>query len=163
MRVSGIFSRKWLCDAGVMLLVLLPLIWSAPAWSQEGVLRMTSRQTPGALLDRVEAWVKQRGLLVFARLDHAAGAARAGLSLRPTELLLFGHPKGGTPLMQCAQSAGIDLPLKALAWTEADGTTQLALTDPDAIARRHGLQDCAGLSALHNLVRDLMAALRAQE
>jgi len=124
---------------------------------------MTSSLAPGALLDRLESMVTRRGLLVFARIDHAAGAARAGLSLRPTELLLFGHPKGGTPLMQCVQSVGIELPLKALAWTETDGTTHLALTDPDAIARRHGLQACAALAGLRALVDGLMADLRARE
>ena len=79
------------------------------------------------------------GLQVFARVDHAAGARAAGLELRPTELLLFGNARGGTLLMQDKQTAGIDLPLKALAWADKDGQTWLGYNDPGWIAGRHGL------------------------
>ena len=75
--------------------------------------------------------------MVFARIDHAAGAASVGMALRPTELLIFGNPKGGTPLMQDRQTAGIDLPVKALAWEDADGKTWLSYNDADWIAARH--------------------------
>jgi uncharacterized protein (DUF302 family) len=73
-------------------------------------------------MNRLEAEVKAKGMSVFARIDHAAGAAEVGLSLRPTELLIFGNAKGGTPLMQSIQTIGIDLPLKALVWQDASGT-----------------------------------------
>jgi uncharacterized protein (DUF302 family) len=76
---------------------------------------------------------------VFARIDHAAGAAAAGLSLRPTEVLIFGNAKGGTPLMQSVQAIGIDLPLKALVWQDAAGDTWLSFNDPDWLAKRHRL------------------------
>ena len=79
------------------------------------------------------------GLTVFARIDHAAGAAEVGLSLRPTELLVFGNAKGGTPLMQAAQTIGIDLPLKALVWQDASGGTWLSYNDPSWLAKRHAL------------------------
>jgi uncharacterized protein (DUF302 family) len=78
-------------------------------------------------------------MTVFARIDHARGAVDVGLSLRPTELLVFGAAQGGTPLMQAHQTVGIDLPLKALAWQDADGTVWLTYNDPHWIARRHGL------------------------
>jgi uncharacterized protein (DUF302 family) len=78
-------------------------------------------------------------LTVFARIDHAAGAAEAGMSLRPTELLIFGNAKGGTPLMQATQTIGIDLPLKALVWQDASGNTWLSYNDPSWLAKRHGL------------------------
>jgi uncharacterized protein (DUF302 family) len=78
-------------------------------------------------------------MTVFARIDHAAGAASAGLELRPTEVVIFGNPKGGTALMQDRQSAGIDLPLKALVWEDADGKIWLSYNDPAWIAQRHGL------------------------
>lgn len=89
--------------------------------------------------DRLEAAAKSKGLTVFARVDHAAGAVAAGLSLRPTELIVFGNGKGGTPLMQANQTAGIDLPLKALVYEDAAGKVWLAYNDPVWIAQRHGL------------------------
>jgi uncharacterized protein (DUF302 family) len=78
-------------------------------------------------------------MTVFARIDHAAGAAQVGLSLQPTELLIFGNAKGGTPLMQSNQTTGIDLPLKVLVWHDAAGTTWLSYNDPSWVAKRHGL------------------------
>ncbi len=76
------------------------------------------------------------------RLDHAAGAKKVGKELRPTELLVFGNPQGGTPLLECAQSAGIDLPLKALAWQDASGQVWLGYNDPQFLANRHEGKDC---------------------
>ena len=90
-------------------------------------------------MNRLEAAVKAKGMTVFARIDHAAGAAAAGLSLRPTEVLIFGNAKGGTPLMQSVQTIGIDLPLKALVWQDASGKTWLSYNDPAWLAQRHGL------------------------
>jgi uncharacterized protein (DUF302 family) len=90
-------------------------------------------------MNRLEAEVKAKGLTVFARIDHAAGAAAVGLPLRPTELLIFGNAKGGTPLMQSMQTIGIDLPLKALVWQDASGNTWLSYNDPNWLAKRHGL------------------------
>ncbi len=78
------------------------------------------------------------GMRVFARINHAAGAAAAGLSLRPTEVLIFGNAKAGTPLMQSVQTIGIDLPLKALVWQDASGVTWLSYNDPSWLAKRHG-------------------------
>ena len=90
-------------------------------------------------MNRLETEVQAKGLAVFARIDHAAAAAEVGLSLRPTELLIFGNAKGGTPLMQAAQTIGIDLPLKALVWQDASGTTWLSYNDPNWLTKRHGL------------------------
>jgi uncharacterized protein (DUF302 family) len=78
-------------------------------------------------------------MTVFARIDHAAGATAAGLSLRPTQVLIFGNAMGGTPLMQSVQTIGIDLPLKALVWQDAAGDTWLSYNDPGWLAKRHGL------------------------
>src|SRR5262249_37919021 len=75
---------------------------------------------------------------VFARIDHAAGAAEVGMSLRPTQLLIFGNARGGTPLMQAMQTIGIDPPLKAPVWQDAAGTTWLSYNDPRWLAQRHG-------------------------
>ena len=90
-------------------------------------------------MDRLETEVKSKGLTVFARIDHAAGAAAVGLPLRPTKLLIFGNAKGGTPLMQAAQTMGIDLPLKVLVWQDASGKTWLSYNDPSWLAKRHEL------------------------
>ena len=84
---------------------------------------------------------------IFLRLDHAAGAQKIGKSLRPTELLIFGNPQGGTPLMECAQSAGIDLPLKALAWEDASGQVWLGYNDPQFLVARHGARECGPVAA----------------
>jgi uncharacterized protein (DUF302 family) len=93
-------------------------------------------------MNRLEEIVKKRGLSVFARIDHAAGAAKIGKVLRPTEILIFGNPQGGTPLMECAQSAGIDLPLKALVWEDATSQVWLGYNDPAFLAQRHGVAQC---------------------
>jgi len=90
-------------------------------------------------MDRLEAEVKAKGLTVFARIDHAAGAEQVALPLRPTEVLIFGNARGGTPLMQATQTIGIDLPLKALVWQDASGKTWLSYNDPGWLAKRHGL------------------------
>lgn len=151
--------RATLCVMALLLWSLLP----APARSQDGLVQRTVTRPPAEVLDRLEALVKQRGLVVFARIDHGGAAAQAGLPLRATELLLFGHPKGGTPLMQCAQSVGIDLPLKALAWRDESGRTHVAFNDPDYIARRHGISQCAALEGLRRLTAALLADLDAAE
>jgi uncharacterized protein (DUF302 family) len=96
-------------------------------------------------IDRLERIVTSKGLRVFARIDHADGAAQVGLALRPTDLLLFGHPRGGTPLMQDQQTSGIDLPVKALAWEDAEGGVWLTYNDASWLAQRHQLG--AGSSA----------------
>jgi uncharacterized protein (DUF302 family) len=88
-------------------------------------------------MDRLAAAVTDRGMTVLARIDHAAAAGKAGMELRPTEVLIFGNPKAGTPLMQVAQTMGIDLPLKALVWQDDNGKTWLAYNDPKWLARRH--------------------------
>lgn len=105
----------------------------------DGLRTLPSAFEPGETMDRLEAEVKARGMTVFARIDHAAGAAQSGLSLRPTEVLVFGNPKAGTPLMQSNQSIGIDLPLKVLVWKDASGKVWLSYTEPKWLAMRHGL------------------------
>ena len=93
------------------LLVLFCL--ALPAFAADGLVAVESARGAKDTMDRLESVAKERGLNVFARIDHAAGAAKVGRKLRATEVLIFGNPQGGTPLMECAQSAGIDLPLKA--------------------------------------------------
>jgi uncharacterized protein (DUF302 family) len=105
----------------------------------DGLTTLRSDFGPTDTMNRFEAAVQAAGLTVFAHVDHAAGAAAVGLPLRPTDLLIFGNAKGGTPLMQLDQTIGIDLPLKALVWQDASGTTWLSYNDPSWLAKRHDL------------------------
>jgi uncharacterized protein (DUF302 family) len=131
----------------------------------DGLTTIRSSFDPKETIYRLEAELEAKGMSVFARIDHAAGAAAVGLSLRPTEVLIFGNARGGTPLMQAAQSIGIDLPLKALVWQDASGATWLSYNDPVWLAKRHSLsgetEKVAGnlAAALHGLAQ---AATTAQ-
>ena len=107
--------------------------------SENGLITIRSQSSVKATIDRLEASLGESGVSIFARIDHAAGAASAGLSLRPTEVLIFGNPKAGTPLMQAKQTVGIDLPLKVLAWEDASGNVWVTYNDPAWLAVRHGL------------------------
>jgi|OpeIllAssembly_1097287.scaffolds.fasta_scaffold128254_2 uncharacterized protein (DUF302 family) len=93
---------------------------------------------------RVERVAASRGLTTFARIDHAAQAAGVGMSLRPIQLVIFGSPKGGTPMMQATPTIGIDLPLKVLAWQDAEGRVWVTYNAPDYVANRHGLPQDLG-------------------
>jgi uncharacterized protein (DUF302 family) len=105
----------------------------------QGLKTVPSCYGPKDTMDRLEAEVNAKGMTVFARIDHAEGAQGVGLSLRPTELLIFGNAKAGTPLMQSVQTIGIDLPLKALVWQDPSGDTWLSYNDPVWLANRHEL------------------------
>jgi uncharacterized protein (DUF302 family) len=107
--------------------------------ADNGLVTVKSAHGVKDTVDRLAADVTAKGMTVFARIDHAQGASALGLELRPTELLIFGNAKGGTPLMQSRQAIGIDLPLKALAFEDADGTVWLCYNDPAWIAARHGV------------------------
>jgi uncharacterized protein (DUF302 family) len=120
-----------------------------------GLITSPSNYGPPETMNRFETEIKARGMNVFARIDHAAGATAAGLSLRPTELIVFGNAKGGTPLMQAVQAIGIDLPLKALVWQDASGTTWLSYNDPGWLAQRHSLDDStkATIKAMSDMLK----------
>jgi uncharacterized protein (DUF302 family) len=106
----------------------------------DGLITSGSEFDPHETMDRVAAAVAKRGITILARIDHAAAAAKVGLKLRPTEVLIFGNPVTGTPLMQAAQTIGIDLPLKMLVWQDEAGKTWLAYNDPRWLAKRHGIE-----------------------
>lgn len=122
----------------------------------DGLVTSLSAFGPEETMNRFEAEVRARGMTVFAHIDHAAGATAAGLPLRPTDLLIFGAAKGGTPLMQAAQTIGIDLPLKALVWQDETGAIFLSYNDPAYLARRHGLGD-----GVKSVVEIMSTALKA--
>jgi uncharacterized protein (DUF302 family) len=128
----------------------------------QGLTTLKSSHAPHETMKRLEAAVIAKGLTVFARIDHAEGASAAGLSLRPTEVLIFGNAKGGTPLMQAVQTIGIDLPLKALVWQDASGSTWLSWNDPTWLAERHGLSGVEAVAGrLAALLNDIAKAATA--
>jgi uncharacterized protein (DUF302 family) len=118
----------------------------------DGLIACVSKFGPKETMDRLAAAVTTRGISIMARIDHAAAAAAIGMELRPTEVLIFGNPRAGTPLMQAVQTVGIDLPLNVPVWQEGDGMTWLAYNDPQWLAKRHGID--AGLDrTLHAMAR----------
>ncbi|QIP02127.1 DUF302 domain-containing protein [Bradyrhizobium symbiodeficiens] len=127
----------------ILVLIAATCSWEAQAMAADGLITIKSSFGPEDTMKRLEAEVKAKGLTVFAHVDHAAGAAAVGLPLRPTDLIIFGNAKGGTPLMQQAQTVGIDLPLKALVWQDEQGVTWLSYNDPAYLAGRHGVGEPA--------------------
>jgi uncharacterized protein (DUF302 family) len=123
----------------------------------QGLTTIKSSHAPRETMNRLETAVTAKGLTVFARIDHAEGALAAGLSLRPTEVLIFGNAKGGTPLMQAVQTIGIDLPLKALVWQDAAGDTWLSWNDPAWLAARHGVSGAEAVAGKLTAVLDDVA------
>jgi uncharacterized protein (DUF302 family) len=128
--------------------------------ANNGLVSVESRFGVAETIDRLVEVVAGAGLRVFARIDHAAGAHEVGASLRPTELLIFGHPKGGTPLMQDQQLAGIDLPIKALAWEDEQGKVWLSYNEAQWLAERHGLGEASrtAVAAIAAGMKKLVAA-----
>ena len=127
--------------------------------SADGLVTIPSGHGPAETMAKLEAEVRAKGMTVFAHVDHAAGAAAAGLSLLPTDLLIFGNAKGGTPLMQSAQTIGIDLPLKVLAWEDASGRVWLSYNDPGWLAQRHGL-DASSAATTHAMTAMLASIVQ---
>lgn len=129
----------------------------------EGLVTIASKHSVKETLDRLAAALAERHVAVFARIDHAAGAQSVGMELRPTELLIFGNPKAGTPLMQARQTAGIDLPLKALAWQDEEGKVWLGANEMGWVARRHRLPESAetAVAGLASVLRSLMEGAAA--
>ena len=118
-----------------------------------GMVDVPSRYSVPESLVRLEAILKEKGLTIFARVDHSGEAAKVGLEMRPTQLVIFGSPKGGTPLMVATPSVAIDLPLKALAWQDQQGKVWVSYNSPEYLQQRHGipadlLKNIAGVGAL---------------
>lgn len=121
---------------------LISLLLAPSAFAAEGMISVKSSYPAKESADRVERLLKERGMTLFVRIDHAEGARKVGMELRPTVVLIFGNPKGGTPLMVCEQRVGIDLPLKMLVWEDEGKTAWVAYTDPWYLKDRHGIVDC---------------------
>jgi uncharacterized protein (DUF302 family) len=138
------------------------LVAAQSSRAADGLITVKSPYGAKDTMDRLEDLVKQRGLTVFARIDHAAGAAKVGKTLRPTEVLIFGNPQGGTPFMECAQTVGIDLPLKALVWEDEAAQVWLGYNDPAYLAKRHGVPGCPTVANLRKALGGLSEAAVAK-
>ena len=124
----------------------------------EGLIVHSGSHGPAETADRLVAALTKQGMTVLARIDHAAAAAKVGMSLRPTEVLIFGNPRAGSPLMQAAQTMGIDLPLKALVFEDGEGKTWIAYNDPNWLAARHHIGGAE--RTLENMSAALAAVLQ---
>jgi uncharacterized protein (DUF302 family) len=125
-------------------LILLASLISTPSVAQEanGLIKIKSVANVTETINKLETALLKKGMTIFKRVNHTAGAEKVDLQLRPTELLIFGNPKVGTPLMLCSQTVAIDLPQKALAYEDENGQVWLAYNDPAYLAKRHNIQDC---------------------
>ncbi len=110
--------------------------------ASNGIIKIKSTHSVTETINKLETVLKKKGMTIFKRVNHTAGAEKVGMQLRPTELLIFGNPKVGTPLMLCSQTAALDLPQKALAYKDENGQVWLAYNDPVYMAQRHNIQGC---------------------
>jgi uncharacterized protein (DUF302 family) len=134
-----------------------------PAAAADGVIVVESANNVKTTMDKLEKALTAKGITVFARIDHAGGAKSIGQTLRPMELLIFGNPKLGTPLMQKEQRMGLDLPLKALVYEGADGKTYIAYSDPAYLSKRYGVTEPAKvLQTMTGALKNFTAAAAAK-
>jgi len=132
--LKKIFTLSLLCTAVFVTQVL--------AETSDGIIRIKSNHDVNTTIERLKTALETKGMTIFKHVDHSAGAKNSGLNLRPTELLIFGNPKVGTPLMKCSQTAALDLPQKALAYKDTSGQVWLLYNDPAYMAARHHIKDC---------------------
>ncbi len=139
--------------------VLILVLSTAAAGADDGLVKKLSARSVQTTMNSLENLVRNKGLTVFARIDHAAGATKVGEEMLPTQLLIFGNPAIGTKLMTSQRSVAIDLPIKVLIWEEPDGKVWIAYNDPAYLAERHGIDDRdAVLEKMAGAVRGLVSA-----
>lgn len=126
-----------------LFVLTIALLFTVTAWAgdNKGLISKKSSHSVKVTLDRMEKILKKKGITIAVRWSHDKGGKKAGIPLRPTELLIFGNPKLGTHFFTSNQTAGIDLPMKALAWKDAKGQVWLTYNDPQYIADRHGVNN----------------------
>ncbi len=145
---------KKLCLAFIVLVFSTALVQA-----EEGLVKKLSARGVQTTMDSLENLIRNKGLTVFARIDHAAGAAKVGEEMLPTQLLVFGNPAIGTKLISSQRTVGIDLPIKVLIWEEPDGKVWVAYNDPAYLATRHGIDDRdAVVEKMTGAVRGLVSA-----
>jgi uncharacterized protein (DUF302 family) len=153
--IGRLNRRPFLAIAALLLAIV-----AAPAQGADGVVLVPSTHDVKTTADRLEKALSEKGITIFARIDHAAGAKSIGQPLRPMELLIFGNPKLGTPLMQKNAEMGLDLPLKALVYQAENATTYIAYNDPAYLSKRYGVTEPADAFAqMAGILKNLTAAV----
>lgn len=135
----------------VVAALLLSLLLAVPAVASDGLVARPSKHSAKETMDKLAAALEAKGIKPLARVNHAAAAQAAGLQLKPTEVILFGNPKLGTPLMQSNRRAAIDLPMKMLVWEDDKGKAWLAYLPPDGLKRRYGIKGKEQVEALKTM------------
>ena len=140
-----------------ILIAITLILCSSSAWAGDALIHVKSESDVPATVERLAGAAEAKEFTVVARIDHAAAAAGVGMELRPTTVVIFGNPRGGTPLMQCDQRAGLDLPLKVLVWENAEGETHLTYDHPRLLGRRHQMDECSQrLEGVAAVLKDLV-------
>lgn len=121
---------------------IFAVLFSGAIFAAESVISVESSYTVKETADRFEKILEKKGLTIFARIDHSKNASNINLELAPTEVVIFGNPKIGTPLMRCSKTVAIDLPQKALFWQDAKGQVWLSYNNPEYLKERHSIKDC---------------------
>lgn len=136
------------------------LLCVSSTFAADGLVRVQGKDSVQVVADRLQHILKDKGMHLFARIDHQAGAAQAGRQLRPTELFIFGNPQAGTPLMQCKQSFAIDLPQKMVIYLDEAGKTWIVYNDPAYLAKRHNLDGCGAkvLTKVNEILAEISQA-----
>ena len=124
------------------LAILLVILMSAPVMSAEGVINVESDFNVKETADRLESILQEKGMTIFKRVKHSEGAANVGVEILETELIIFGNPKVGSPLMKCQQTVAIDLPQKALIWVDDQTKVWISYNDPRYLEKRHNISGC---------------------
>jgi uncharacterized protein (DUF302 family) len=140
MRAGGDTMRHWR-PALIFAASILLASEALPMQKEEGIVKIPSHHSVDETVDKLKTILKSKGVALFALVDHSGEAEKVGLKMPPTKLLIFGNPKGGTPLMQAAPSAAIDLPLKILVAEDAQGKVWISYNSPDYLKERHGFPD----------------------
>jgi uncharacterized protein (DUF302 family) len=126
----------------LLLAMFLVMLASLPLMAADGLVHVESPYDVSQTADRLEQILTNKGMTIFNRINHSEAAQKVGVELRTTELLIFGNPKAGSPLMKCQQTAAIDLPQKALIWQDANRTVRITYNDPAYLQTRHDIQGC---------------------
>ncbi len=145
------------------ILAIAALFLASPCLAATGLIEVKSPMTVKETADKLSSVLEKNGINLFARIDHSAGAKKVGKELRPTELLIFGNPKNGTPFIECSQTVAIDLPLKILVWQDASSQVWMGYNDLAYLAERHGAADCPAVKSLTQAVQALVDQTLAKD
>ncbi len=138
----------------LVLTFLLVCSWNISYAAQEYIVKQ-SRYSVGETIDRLESIIKQKGIIVYSRIYHSMGAKKAGISMRPTQLIIFGNPKAGSPLINENPLTALDLPLKVMAWQDEKNQTWLAYMNAEELTKRHNIQNTALIAKMNKLLQSL--------